>query len=224
MQLARGARQCAPGAPRRPRGRAPVPPVRAAPVFRYSEVELDTQPGIAVLDVTPAIRDAVAAAGVVEGCVHVLSRHTTTAVAINECEARLLDDIRQFLRRLAPPGDPYLHNDLHLREAPPGWPGGWAAWCAARRGPPPPRGAPQRRRRSDDGGRPPPPPPRRRAAQEPENAHSHLLSMVLGNSETIPVTEGRLALGQWQSVMLVELDGPRKRSVGIQVVGVTQQQ
>lgn len=37
-----------------------------------------------------------------------------------------------------------------------------------------------------------------RAAQEPENAHSHLLSMVLGNSETVPVTGGKLALGQWQ--------------------------
>lgn len=37
-----------------------------------------------------------------------------------------------------------------------------------------------------------------RAAQEPENAHSHLLSMVLGNSETIPVTKGQLAIGTWQ--------------------------
>jgi hypothetical protein len=37
-----------------------------------------------------------------------------------------------------------------------------------------------------------------RAAQEPENAHSHLLSMVLGNTETIPITQGQLALGTWQ--------------------------
>jgi thiamine phosphate synthase YjbQ (UPF0047 family) len=36
------------------------------------------------------------------------------------------------------------------------------------------------------------------AAQEPENAHSHLLSMMLGNSETIPITGGKLALGTWQ--------------------------
>lgn len=34
----------------------------------------------------------------------------------------------QFLRKLAPPSDPYLHNDLHLREAPADWPGGWQAW------------------------------------------------------------------------------------------------
>jgi hypothetical protein len=37
-----------------------------------------------------------------------------------------------------------------------------------------------------------------RAAQEPENAHSHLLSMVLGNSETIPITQGQLTIGTWQ--------------------------
>jgi hypothetical protein len=70
----------------------------------------------------------------------------------------------QFLRKLAPPSDPYLHNDLHVREAPEYWPGGHAAW----------------------------------SAQEPENAHSHLLSMVIGNSETVPVTKGQLALGTWQ--------------------------
>ncbi len=34
----------------------------------------------------------------------------------------------QFLHKLAPPTAPYLHNDLHYREAPPNWPGGWEAW------------------------------------------------------------------------------------------------
>jgi secondary thiamine-phosphate synthase enzyme len=56
-------------------------------------------------------------------------------------------------------------------------------------------------------------------AQEPINAHSHLCSMVIGNTATVPVTGSELALGTWQSVMLVELDGPRQRTVGIQVVG-----
>jgi hypothetical protein len=36
------------------------------------------------------------------------------------------------------------------------------------------------------------------AAQEPRNAHSHLLSMLLGNTLTVPVTAGKLALGTWQ--------------------------
>lgn len=64
-----------------------------------------------------------------EGFVHVVSRHTTTALTINEDEPRLVDDVRQFLARLAPPTMPYLHNDLHMREAPEGWPGGWEAWA-----------------------------------------------------------------------------------------------
>ncbi|KAI8475458.1 MAG: hypothetical protein J3K34DRAFT_404152 [Monoraphidium minutum] len=155
-----------------------------ASVFHYTELELETGPGVCVHNIMPQIRAEVQRLGVQEGFVNVLSRHTTTAVCINEYETRLLDDIRQFLRKVAPPSDPYLHNDLHLREAPEGWPGGWEAW-----------------------------------AKQPENAHSHLLSLMLGNSETVPVSGGELKTGVWQSVMLVELDGPRKRSVGVQIVG-----
>ncbi len=54
---------------------------------------------------------------------------------------------------------------------------------------------------------------------EPENAHSHLAAMLLGNSEVIALAEGELVLGQYQSVMLYELDGPRKRKVSVQVCG-----
>ena len=56
--------------------------------------------------------------------------------------------------------------------------------------------------------------------QEPINAHSHLISMVLGNSLAIPVTEGKLVLGTYQSVIFVELDGPRERKIGCQVHGM----
>ena len=56
-------------------------------------------------------------------------------------------------------------------------------------------------------------------AQEPQNAHSHLLSMLVGNSESVPLVDGQLMLGTWQSVILVELDGPRLRTVGVQIVG-----
>lgn len=51
--------------------------------------------GIALFDITPQIRARVKQLGVKEGFVNVLSRHTTTAIAINEYETRLLDDIRQ---------------------------------------------------------------------------------------------------------------------------------
>jgi len=158
-----------------------------APVFHYHQIEVETRKGIHLHDITSEIESVVKSSGVVDGYVNVLSRHTTTAVCINEAEGRLLDDVRQYLARLAPADHPYLHNDLHLRRGPPGWPGGDEAW----------------------------------RAQEPENAHSHLLSMLLGNSETVPVVNGELMIGTWQSVMLVELDGPRRRTVGVQAVGVT---
>ena len=45
------------------------------------------------------------------------------------------------------------------------------------------------------------------------NAASHIQATLLGPGETIPVRDGRLQLGTWQAVMLVELDGPRERRV-----------
>ncbi|MGA7873364.1 MAG: secondary thiamine-phosphate synthase enzyme YjbQ [Candidatus Binatus sp.] len=53
------------------------------------------------------------------------------------------------------------------------------------------------------------------APDERPNAHSHLMHLLLATSETIPVIDGRLALGRWQRVFLVELDGPRERQVMI---------
>ena len=45
------------------------------------------------------------------------------------------------------------------------------------------------------------------------NAASHIQATILGPSETIPIRGGRLLLGTWQAVMLVELDGPRERRI-----------
>ncbi|MFA4719679.1 secondary thiamine-phosphate synthase enzyme YjbQ [Pyrococcus kukulkanii] len=49
------------------------------------------------------------------------------------------------------------------------------------------------------------------------NAHSHLRAIILGSSVVIPVENGRLALGTWQSVLFVELDGPRTREIYVKV-------
>ncbi len=51
------------------------------------------------------------------------------------------------------------------------------------------------------------------------NADSHLRTTLLGPSETIPVVDGQLDTGTWQSVLLVECDGPRTRTVSVTVVG-----
>ncbi len=121
-------------------------------------------------DIKTAIRDA----DVKNGFVTVTSQHTTTAIAINEYEERLIEDVKNFLAWLIPADGRYLHNDIALRDCPP---------------------------------------------DEPENAHSHLAAMLLGSSEVMPLTDGKLGLGQYQSVMLYELDGPRRRKVSVQVYG-----
>jgi len=118
--------------------------------------------------------------------VNIMSRHTTTAVTINERESRLARDLQQWLWKLAPPdersspavavpGVRYQHNDMTERpeseeEAARCRENGWdiddpqqlAAW----------------------------------RAQEPINAHSHLASMLLGSTESIPVVDGNMVIGQ----------------------------
>ncbi|WP_019502028.1 secondary thiamine-phosphate synthase enzyme YjbQ [Pseudanabaena sp. PCC 6802] len=137
-------------------------------------VELETTAGISIHNLTSQIEEFVASTQISNGQAIVFSRHTTTALAINEYESRLLDDIKVYLNKLAPPGDRYLHNDLHLRIVPP---------------------------------------------DEPMNAHSHLMAMTLSTSEVIPIVGAKLALGTWQSVLFFDLDGPRRRTVLLQISG-----
>ncbi len=50
------------------------------------------------------------------------------------------------------------------------------------------------------------------------NGAAHIKAAIVGPSETIPVKEGKLMLGRWQDIMLVDFDGPRQRKVYINVV------
>ena len=50
------------------------------------------------------------------------------------------------------------------------------------------------------------------------NGDSHIKSGIVGCSETIPIKDEKLQLGQWQSITLCEFDGPRKRTIQIQVI------
>lgn len=137
-------------------------------------IELETGEGISLHNLMPDIKAAIKESGVKNGFVTVTSQHTTTAIAINEYEERLIEDVKHFMAWLIPPDNRYLHNDIALRDCPP---------------------------------------------DEPENAHSHLAAMLLGSSEVIPVADGGLVLGQYQSVMLYELDGPRRRKVSVRIYG-----
>jgi len=49
------------------------------------------------------------------------------------------------------------------------------------------------------------------------NADAHLRALLIGASETLPISDGTLDLGTWQSVLFVECDGPRSRTVDVRV-------
>jgi len=62
--------------------------------------------------------------------------------------------------------------------------------------------------------------PKRGSYHHPSNAHSHLRSALLCPDRTLPIVDGRVAFGTWQSLLFVETDVyPRKRTVIVQVIG-----
>ncbi len=52
------------------------------------------------------------------------------------------------------------------------------------------------------------------------NADSHLRALLLGHSLTLQISGGEVVLGQWQRVLMAELDGPRARTLRVQALGV----
>ena len=51
------------------------------------------------------------------------------------------------------------------------------------------------------------------------NAHAHLASSIIGNSKCLLIKNGSVNLGTWQKILLIELDGPRRRRVDIGFIG-----
>ena len=51
------------------------------------------------------------------------------------------------------------------------------------------------------------------------NGHAHCRALLLGSAVSLNVADGRLKLGQWQRVLMVELDGPRPRDISVVVLG-----
>jgi len=57
------------------------------------------------------------------------------------------------------------------------------------------------------------------AASDCLNGHSHCTHLLMRNSETIPIIDGKMALGIWQKIFAIELDCCRKRNVIVQITG-----
>ena len=56
-------------------------------------------------------------------------------------------------------------------------------------------------------------------AEERPNGHAHCRALLLPSSVSLNVTNGRVVLGKWQRVFLVELDGPRERDISAMLIG-----
>jgi thiamine phosphate synthase YjbQ (UPF0047 family) len=166
------------------RRRAPAP----SPASLQETIVLDTTANQEIVDITDRVRDIVRRAPAQSGIVTVTSQHTTCAVCVNENEHFLKSDILEYLNGAVPSGAArYKHNDLGSRPA-----------TARDR---------QAIEDNDCGGFGS---VEAFMAQEPINAHAHLQAILVGNSVTCGVRAGgELGLGSWQSVLVVELDGPR---------------
>ena len=153
-------------------------PVPGAGFACWSEsIELLSTRAPEFIDLTDRVEEIIARSTVTDGLAVVFSRHTTAAITLNEMEPLLLDDMADFLGRLAPRDHEYRHNDFQVRTV-------------------------------------------NMTPDESPNGHAHCLQLALGTSQTIPIRDGRLMLGQWQRVFMVELDHARRREAVVQAFGL----
>lgn len=143
-------------------------------IFFSKSIRIDSTEKLEFFNMTKEVIDAVSASKVRNGLVNVFTKHTTTALRINENEPRFLEDLKNFLERHAPRNGNYLHDDIDERDVP---------------------------------------------VDEQVNGHSHLKQILLGTSETIPIIDSKICLGTFQSILFIELDGPRSRNVTIHIQG-----
>lgn len=86
------------------------------PVIARRTVGLHTARAFDVVDVTDRCRELLDEARLEQGSLVVFTPHTTCAVKINEREDCFLEDLRQFMEALVPPGSYYRHDDLTVRD------------------------------------------------------------------------------------------------------------
>ncbi|MGD9903210.1 MAG: secondary thiamine-phosphate synthase enzyme YjbQ [Vicinamibacterales bacterium] len=158
-------------------------------VVHRAVVTVQTGQAVQIVDLTPAVDAVVRRAGLGDGLVAVTTRHTTTGLVLNDAEPLLQLDVVALLDRLVPRGLADAHDDLARRHGV--------------------------------------------AADERVNGHAHshpnvrsphvgdpdFRAVLLRASETLPVAAGRLALGRWQRLLFVELDGAQPRQVSVTCLG-----
>ena len=91
--------------------------VDSAVRIHHAAIHLETEESLQFIDLTDRVAELVEASGVKAGIINIQTRHTTTAIVVNENEPLLLEDMKQTLERLAPRDINYGHNDFTIRTA-----------------------------------------------------------------------------------------------------------
>lgn len=126
-------------------------------------LKIDTKRNFEIIDITSKINEVI---DIKEGIISIFSKHSTSAIVVNENESGLLDDLEFTLNNLITDKYSYRHDRID------------------------------------------------------NNAKSHLKSFLLSSSECLPIKNGHLDLGTWQSVFFIELDGPRhNRTISLTIIG-----
>jgi secondary thiamine-phosphate synthase enzyme len=98
----------------------------------HCRIRLETVECMQFIDLTEQVALVIAHSGIRYGMVNVQTRHTTTALIVNENEPLLIEDLRRLLERHAPCGGEYLHNDFSRRlDIPPDEPANGHSHCKA---------------------------------------------------------------------------------------------
>ncbi len=130
-----------------------------------------TREKIEILNVTSNVTKIIEESGITNGMVNVWIPHATAAIAVNEHDTELWNDILKVLVRLVPINGNYSHNAKYR-------------WTTSE-----------------------------------QNAHAHILSCLIKPNVTVPLENGKMQLGTWQSILIIEMDGSRNRRINVQVIG-----
>ena len=139
--------------------------------FYSQDLRISTRKRIEILDITEEVYRVVRKSGIKNGLVNLWVPHSTAAIAVNEHDTDLWEDVVNVLQKIAPLKGDYRHNAKY----------GWSIG--------------------------------------EQNAHAHILNCLIKPGVSIPLENGRMLLGTWQSILFIEMDGSRSRRVHVQIMG-----
>ncbi len=79
------------------------------------EIAVESSDKTDFIDVTDKVGEIVSSSGIKNGIANIYTTHTTTSIRINENEAGLIEDIKRFLEKKAPPFKSYMHDNIEKR-------------------------------------------------------------------------------------------------------------